>query len=242
MSIQLDRNKPNSWFLRIMYKLAKFTPLTNEAKFKMFLNLEWFFDRIAHEYSFRNYEPDEHPVRIFTKRHLLEWIEPEHSVLDLGCATGEMSFWASEKAKKVTGIDYNPVHIDFAKENYKRENLYFHCIEAHEYLSNTEEKFDVLILENVLEHLDNPSEFIGKFSKFFEYVYIELPDFDKNYLNHYRKDLNLSLIYTDTDHVSEFDRFDMVRLIEDNNLSVIHAHYIHGFQKLWCKVNGEKVN
>jgi hypothetical protein len=51
MSIQLDRAKPTSWFLRIMYKLARFLPMTNLAKFKLFLNLEWFFDRIAHEYS-----------------------------------------------------------------------------------------------------------------------------------------------------------------------------------------------
>tara|TARA_B100000575_G_scaffold252819_1_gene221006 strand:- start:6957 stop:7670 length:714 start_codon:yes stop_codon:yes gene_type:complete len=237
MTIKLERKKPVSWFLRIMYKLAKFLPLSNKRKFFLFLNLEWFFDRIAHEYSFKNYPPEEHPVRVFTKKHLLEWIQADHNVLDLGCASGEMSFWAAEKAKKVIGIDYNPVHINFAKENYKRDNLFFHCVEAHEYLQNTNEVFDVLILENVLEHLDNPSNFIKKFSPFFNFVYIELPDFDKNYLNHYRKDHNLSLIYTDSDHVSEFDRYDIIKIVESNNLSIIHSFYIHGFQKLWCKVN-----
>mgnify|MGYP000705782583 CR=1 FL=1 len=34
MSITLDRIKPTNWFLRIMYKLAKLLPMTNEAKFK----------------------------------------------------------------------------------------------------------------------------------------------------------------------------------------------------------------
>jgi len=29
MSIQLDRVKPTSWFLRIMYKLAMFLPMTD---------------------------------------------------------------------------------------------------------------------------------------------------------------------------------------------------------------------
>jgi len=203
----------------------------------MFLNLEWFFDRIANEYSFKNYSPESHPVRVLTKKHLLEWIQPEHRVLDLGCATGEMSFWASEKATKVVGIDYNPKHISFAQKNYTHDNLSYHCVEAHEYLTDTQEKFDVLILDNILEHLDNPSEFIKRFSRFFDYVYIELPDFDKNYLNHYRKDFKLSLIYTDADHVTEFDRFDMIDLIEENNLTIVHSFYIHGYQKLWCKVN-----
>tara|TARA_B100000768_G_scaffold166704_1_gene170285 strand:+ start:694 stop:1419 length:726 start_codon:yes stop_codon:yes gene_type:complete len=241
MTIKLDRIKPTSWFLRVMYKLTKFTPLTNKTKFKLFLNLEWFFDRIAHEYSFKNYPAESHPVRVFTKKHLLDWIQPEHRVLDLGCASGEMTYWASEKAAKVVGIDYNQPHITFAKENYKRDNLSFYCQEAHDYLTSTDEQFDVMILENVLEHLDNPSEFIGRFSRFFKFIYIELPDFDKNYLNHYRKDFNLPLIYTDSDHVSEFNRFDLVEILEKNNLTVVHSFYIHGFQKLWCKVNKNDV-
>jgi SAM-dependent methyltransferase len=241
MTIKLDRIKRNTWFLRIMYKLAKFIPLTNLTKFKLFLNLEWFFDRISHEYSFKNYSAESHPVRVLTKKHLLEWIQPEHRVLDLGCASGEMTYWASEKAATVVGIDYNQTHIAFAKENYKRDNLSFYCQEAHDYLTSTDEQFDVMILENVLEHLDNPSEFIGKFSRFFKFIYIELPDFDKNYLNHYRKDFNLPLIYTDSDHVSEFNRFDLIEILEKNNLSVVHSFYIHGFQKLWCKVNKNNV-
>ena len=236
MSITLDRIKPTNWFLRIMYKLAKLLPMTNAAKFKLFLNLEWFFDRIAHEYSFKNYAPEIHPVRVTTKKHLLDWIQTDHHVLDLGCATGEMTYCASEKAEKVVGIDYNPTHISFASENYKRDNLSYICAEAHDYLSTTDEKFDVLILENVLEHLDHPSDFIKKFSVFFNFIYIELPDFDKNYLNHYRKDLDLPLIYTDSDHVSEFNRFDLIDIIEKNNLEIVHAFYIYGFQKMWCKV------
>ena len=106
MTIQLNRVKPTSWFLRIMYKLAIFFPMTDSAKFKLFLNLEWFFDRIAHEYSFKNYAPEIHPVRVFTKKHLLHWIQPEHYVLDLGCATGEMAYWASEKTEKVVDAFY----------------------------------------------------------------------------------------------------------------------------------------
>jgi len=237
LSIKLNRLKQKSWLLRIFYKVAKFFPLSNKLKFKLFLNLEWIFDRFAHEYSFKNYAPENHPVRLFTKKHLLEWIQPNHRVLDLGCASGEMTYWISEKASQVVGIDYNSNHISFAQKNYTRENLSYYCKEAHDYLTTTEEKFDVLILENVLEHIDNPNDFIHKFSHFFDFVYIELPDFDKNYLNHYRKDFQLPLIYTDSDHVNEFDRFDLANLLEKNNLTIVHSFYIHGFQKLWCKVN-----
>ena len=72
---------------------------------------------------------------------------------------------------------------------------------------------------------------------FFKFIYIELPDFDKNYINQYRKDFDMPLIYTDSDHVTEFDRFDLKAIIESNDLTIIHSFYIHGFQKLWCQVN-----
>jgi SAM-dependent methyltransferase len=237
MSIKLNRNKPKSWFLSIMYNLNKLIPLSDATKLKIFLNLEWFFDRMSHEYSFKNYTPDTHPVRIYTKEHLLNWIKTEHRVLDLGCHEGQMSIYIAEKATQVVGIDYNAVAIAEAQKAYQRDNLSFHCMEAYDYLTTTKTKFDVLILSHILEHLDSPDEFIQKFSGFFDFVYIELPDFDKTLLNHYRRDFKLPLIYTDGDHITEFDRFDLVKLVEKNNLTVVHSIYMHGLQKLWCKVN-----
>ena len=76
-----------------------------------------------------------------------------------------------------------------------------------------DDSFDAILARDILEHLDNPSDFIKTFSVFFKFIYIELPDFDKNYLNHYRKDFDMPLIYTDSDHVTEFDRFDLKAII-----------------------------
>jgi hypothetical protein len=211
-------------------------PLSKKAKFKLYLNLEWIFDRFSHEYSFKNYIPEEHPVRTYTKLFLLHHIKTTDTILDLGCYAGDMSIYLSDKAKKVVGIDYNNVAITAAKKKYNKSNLNFICSDAYEYLNSSHETFDVIIMSHILEHLDDPESFLKKYTPFFKHVYIELPDFDKTLLNQYRKDHNLSLIYTDGDHVSEFDRFELQDLIKRSNLEIISSEYMYGIQKIWCNV------
>jgi len=105
-----------------------------------------------------------------------------------------------------------------------------------EYLNKQEQSFNVLILSHILEHLDEPKAFIQKFKGFFNNIYIELPDFDATYHNHYRVKTGTSLIYTDMDHVTEFDRFELQDLIKSCNMEIVEAEYRFGVQKLWCKV------
>ena len=95
-------------------------------------------------------------------------------------------------------------------------------------------KFDILILSHILEHLDNPQIFINMFKDYFKFIYIEVPDFEKNYLNLYRKDLNLNLIYSDADHISEFDRDELKSLLNSSHLKILKEDYRFGVQKFWC--------
>jgi SAM-dependent methyltransferase len=235
MGIKLARAKKKKGLVRFFYLIDKLLPLGKKRKLRLYLNLEWIFDRFSHEYSFKNYAPDEHPVRTNTKDFLLRYILPEHHVLDLGCNRGDMAVYLAQHARMVVGVDYNPVPVNLAKQRYQQANLQFFCTDAYEYLNTTDIKFDVLILSHILEHLDNPGEFLNKYTPFFRYVYIELPDFDKSLLNHYRNKENLSLIYMDIDHVSEFDREELAALIAAANLEIIQAEYRFGIQKIWCK-------
>jgi hypothetical protein len=86
-----------------------------------------------------------------------------------------------------------------------------------------------------LEHLDEPLPFLKACSKHADRIYIELPDFEANFLNEFRKDTNNPLIYTDEDHISEFPRSEMLQLIEDAGLQLIDSEYRYGNQKHWCK-------
>lgn len=237
MGLQIAREKKRHWLLTLLYRLDKLIPLNNGRKLKLYLDLEWIFNRLVMEKSFKHYPPEEHPFRTDSWNFLSKYIDNSSVVLDLGCKYGEFAASIATKAKKVVGIDYDEGAVKIANKNYKTENLEFVAAEALDYLAKNEFQFDVLILSHILEHLDEPKQFIHKFKSFFKYIYIELPDFDATYHNHYRVKTGTSLVYTDMDHVTEFDRFELQRLLNDCNMEIVEAEYRFGVQKLWCKVN-----
>lgn len=236
MGVKLKREKPRNLLLSFLYKISRVLPLGSSRKFKLFLDLEWIFDRLSHEMSFKVYSQEDHPFRKFTKDFILKKISSEHTVLDLGCNHGFISHYVAQKAKKVVGIDYDEGPITEARNKYDLENLTFEVGEAYEYLEKQSDTFDVLILSHLLEHLDNPKDFLIKFKIYFNLIYIEVPDFDKYYLNHYRRDTKNKLIYSDDDHVSEFDRYELRELLAECNLEILDEEFRFGNQKIWCKV------
>jgi ubiquinone/menaquinone biosynthesis C-methylase UbiE len=236
MGIKTPRQKPRTFLLSFLYRLQRILPLSHTVKLKLFLNLEWIFNRLSHETSFKVYTPENHPVRQFSKKFLFDNLDPSSSVLDLGCHEGDLSFIIAQKAKQVVGIDYNKNAIELAQKNYKKDNLKFYNREAFEFLNENTTQFDTLILSHILEHLDDPKDFLMRFKGFFKKIYIEVPDFDRYYLNHYRKDLHLDLIYSDIDHISEFDRDELRSLLEECSVKIEKEEYRYGVQKLWCIV------
>jgi SAM-dependent methyltransferase len=235
MGLKLNRNKKKHFLLSFFYRLDKIIFLKKKFKLKLYLDLEWIFNRLSHEYSFENYSRDNHPIRTFSIEYILDYINNTDRVLDLGCKYGDIAKSISEKANYVLGIDYDSNAINIAKSNNKGiANLDCVYAEAFEYLDSNKKSFDVLILSHILEHIDNPEEFLNKFSSFFKRIYIEVPDFDASYFNHMRKDLGLKLQYTDNDHVFEFDRVEMSNLIHSCNLKIDLAEYRFGVQKIWC--------
>lgn len=235
MGIKIARKKERTILLSALYRLLKL-PLSYSIKIKFFLNMEWIFNRLAHEMSFKIYSSENHPIRINAKNFLYKFLLKNHRVLDLGCSSGELSNIIAERVNKVVGIDHNEVSIKKAKETYTKENLTFICEDVKVFLKKSSEKFDILILSHILEHIDQPKEFLLNFKESFDYIYVEVPDFDKTPANHYRKDFNMKLIYTDDDHVSEFDRDELRELFEECGVQVIQSEYIFGVQRYWCKL------
>jgi SAM-dependent methyltransferase len=237
MGLKFSREKKKSRLFSLIYMLDKFFFLSTKRKFRLYLDLEWSFNRMLHEYSFKYYNAENHPFRIASREFLLNNILPEHTVLDLGCNNGSLTYYISRKAKSVTGIDHDKAALAQACRNYQAGNLQFIEADAGDYLKNNNGKYDVLILSHILEHIDEPEKMLRQFISFFKYVYIEFPDFDSSFANHYRKDLGNSLIYTDNDHIHEWDRHEVKKMLTECGLSVISAEYIYGMQKYWCSVN-----
>ena len=87
-------------------------------------------------------------------------------VLEIGCGEGNLASMISYAgAKSVYGIDYSESAIENGKNRYNIENVKLECKDYKDL--DESKKYDVVVLQGVLEHLDNPFEdLLFVFNKF----------------------------------------------------------------------------
>jgi len=85
------------------------------------------------------------------------------SVLDVGCGNGGISFAIANRGYKVVGVDVDEASINFAKSNWELPNLKILITRGD--LSEIEGQYDVAILSEVLEHLNNPVQLLQSIRK-----------------------------------------------------------------------------
>ena len=89
-------------------------------------------------------------------KKIKDLIEPGSEVLDIGCGTGRLEFFLSDKCKKITGIDLSEKNIVQAEKKLKknnRDNIYFKHIGFENFIKNNSLNFDYVILTYVIHEL-----------------------------------------------------------------------------------------
>jgi 2-polyprenyl-3-methyl-5-hydroxy-6-metoxy-1,4-benzoquinol methylase len=97
-----------------------------------------------------------HLLHIASYEYALQYAQ-DKIVLDYGCGSGYGTKMLAEKAKSVTGVDISEEAIAYAQENFQSENLIFANIDD---IKN--QKFDVIISFQVIEHIQNTKEYLKK--------------------------------------------------------------------------------
>ncbi len=102
-----------------------------------------------------------HPKHRLTAYHdfFARHIGAGERVLDIGCGNGIVDFdVATRTGAFVTGVDRDAAAITHAQRQYRHERLRFRVGDA--LAAADDERFDVVVLSNVLEHLDGRVEFL----------------------------------------------------------------------------------
>jgi len=71
---------------------------------------------------------------------------PVHSILDLGCGTGNHSLRLAERGYQVTGVDRSKEMLDIAKEKAGKKNVTFSLYQSDIREFNQPEKYDAIIM------------------------------------------------------------------------------------------------
>ena len=102
-------------------------------------------------------------------------LTPEMKLLEIGCSAGMFLFNIKDYVNEVVGIDYDSKSARFASNKCS-------CPVFDVDIEDTgldEQTFDIICMFQVLEHVENPIEFIRKVSKYLKpsgLLYIEVPN------------------------------------------------------------------
>jgi len=214
--IELPRNKPRWLLFSIVFRLRR--PFVRTIGLRRFLRIILDLDKalvfLANNLSAelgKNGIPDTRANEI---NHIISRF-PHHSlILDLGCGDGTDGILLSRLGFNVIGVDQSRESINRAQAK-DSSDCQFICSDINTFLADhcslALDSSAIVFMSHVLEHISSPLALLSLLSASFAYIYIEVPDFNSCPLNRTRL-LVGSRLYSDDDHVWEFDREGLVAL------------------------------
>jgi 2-polyprenyl-3-methyl-5-hydroxy-6-metoxy-1,4-benzoquinol methylase len=152
-------------------------------------------------------------INVNSKRKLIgKYKQPNGNILDIGCATGE--FLQSMKAH-----NWEVVGIERAKD--ARNAASRNGINIYENLNDIQDKFDIITMWHVLEHIHNVDELIKNIHRLLKddgILFIAVPNIDSLDAKYYKSEW----VALDTPrHLYHFCPLDINSLLQKHNFQLI---------------------
>lgn len=178
-----------------------------------------------------------HPKHRLMHYHqfFLDHISQGDMVLDIGCGNGALAFDLAKKAKRVIGIDNNEKNRLAWEKGYAAPNLEYHAVDAKRF--QPEARFDVVVLSNVLEHIEQRVEFLRRIKHFAPTFLIRVPMIDRDWITLYKKELGLDY-RLDATHFIEYTLDGFIDELKQAGFTV--KNYSIKFGEIWAVVRREE--
>lgn len=197
----------------------------------MFISLNNFSYKWAKVFASDGENHPKHKILNYDQFYI-ENVAPGDVVIDVGCSNGHLSNSVSSKAKKVVGIDISKKNIETARKKNKNDNIEYILGDATEYEFN--EKFDVILLSNVLEHIENRVVFLEKLHKLSDKIILRVPMVDRDWFTIYKKENGFEYRLDDT-HFIEYTIDILNNELKESGWRL--DNYSVQFGELWGVVN-----
>jgi len=183
-----------------------------------------------------DYEGGVHPKhrlmgyhQFFTNR-----LKSEEKVLEIGSGIGYLAYDMAEKGALVTGIELSKENFDKACRLYKKPNLKF--IQGNALKDLPREKYDTVVMSNVLEHLEHRVEFIKEVQLNINPArwLFRVPCFDRDWQVPFAQELGIDSRLDET-HFVEYTDETFRKEMSDAGLNIVHL------DKRWGEIWAEAI-
>lgn len=210
-----------------MSSLAKILTL---FALKILLRVHSFSYRLAGSLAQKIEKDGLHPKHRLMNYHkfFVDNVSENDSVLDIGCGNGALTYDVAKKAKKIVAIDLSEKNVSFAKEKFSGKNIEYVCGDVLTDLPN--DKFDVILLSNVLEHIDKRVQFLSSLKEKAPRFLIRVPMLNRSWIDLYKKELELEY-RLDKTHFIEYTFESFKEELDKAGLRVLN--YTIQFGEIW---------
>lgn len=166
-----------------------------------------------------------------------ERINPGERVLDIGSGNGALAYdLATVSGAEVTGIDISKENVELARRRYKHQSLCF--VHGDALQDIPEEGFDVVVMSNLLEHIEERIPFMQKIDETLSpgKILIRVPMIDREWRIPLRKELGL-LYFCDNSHQTEYTKESFEREMAEAGFAISHLQINWG--EIWAEVRPE---
>lgn len=151
------------------------------------------------------------------------------SVLEVGCGTGDFLRLMRGSGWKVLGLEPDIAYTQTVKERY---NLPIHNQFLEQF--DTEQRFDLACSFHVIEHIDNPNNFLNQIHQLLDdegYLYLECPSIDRWYGK------TIDFFFWDV-HINTFSQKTLEAFLTKNKFQVMSSGWNgHGLWVIAQKSN-----
>lgn len=155
-------------------------------------------------------------------------------ILDLGCGSCEFITELRKRGCEVWGVDFDKNLIDIAKKKFNLENVYGMSFDDFFQKSDLPQ-FDIVTFFEIIEHLNNPLEFIENVKKILKptgRIFLSTPSRERLLVNLARWDFP-------PHHLTRWNREAVSNLFQKVNFRISCVDYLEQFKFLLSAMNGK---
>lgn len=168
------------------------------------------------------------------KEWFLDNIEQDWTVIDVGCNVGMMSEVLAQKAGFVYGLEIDSEYVKKAERESNSANVKYICADVTEFDYSKIKPVDCIILSNVLEHIDNRVDFLGKLIKQVDWkeqhnkrVLIRVPMLNRDWITIYKMQTGVEY-RLDKSHYTEYTLESFVEELRLSGIEILETQIRFG--------------